>query len=134
MNSEAKDQGSLVAPLLITLARNVQVVRKNTAGIEQADSLLSVAAGGSTLNWLIGHMVASRDGMLKVLGAETTWEAERAAKYQRGSAVPEAADVEELEELLIGLDRSQELLAAALAAAAPDRGWACLRGVGRSTV
>lgn len=120
MNSEKSNHESLAAPLVVTLARNVQIARKNTAGIGQADSLLSVADGGSTLNWLIGHMVASRDGMLKMLGSETTWDAERAGKYQRGSAVPEAADVEELEQLLVSLERSQELLAAALGAAAPE--------------
>lgn len=104
-----------VAGLVATLRRNVSVIGKNTAGVTQAHSLLSVAEGGSTLNWVIGHIVASRDGMLKVLGSETTWDAKRTGKYQRGSTVPAGADVDEMSELLLELDRSQELLEGALA-------------------
>jgi uncharacterized damage-inducible protein DinB len=107
----------LVTALLATLERNTQVVRKNTAGISQEDSLLAVAEGSSNLNWLIGHLVSSRDGMLRLLNSETTWDAARGSKYGRGSQLPDPAAVEPLEELLASLDRSHELLAAALTAA-----------------
>ncbi len=107
----------LVAGLASTLRRNVSVIGKNTAGVPQESSLLSVSEGGSTLNWVIGHIVASRDGMLKVLGSETTWDAQRAGKYRRGSTVPAGAEIDEMSGLLLDLDRSQELLEAALAGA-----------------
>lgn len=103
-----------VAGLVATLARNVSIIGKNSAGIEQEESLLRVSEGGSTLNWLIGHVVASRDGILTMLNSETTWNAQRSQKYQRGSTVPTGADVDELSDLLAGLDRSQKLLEAAL--------------------
>ena len=106
-----------IVGLVATLGRNVSIIGKNSAGIAQEDSLLRVSEGGSTLNWLIGHIVASRDGILKTLNSETTWDAKRTEKYQRGSTVPEGADVDELSDLLHALSRSQELLEAALSSA-----------------
>lgn len=103
-----------VAGLVATLRRNASVITKNTADVPQEDSLQSVAEGGSTLNWVMGHIVASRDGMLKVLDSETTWDSQRSGKYQRGSIVPVGNDVDELSELLLELDRCQELLETAL--------------------
>lgn len=108
------DTNPLVTALVATLRRNVGVIARNTEGILQESSLLSVADGSSTLNWLIGHIVVHRDDMLKVLNSETTWDAQRGEKYQRGSAVPVGDEVEQLSALLLGLDRSQELLEAAL--------------------
>lgn len=110
-----------VAGLAATLRRNVSVIGKNAAGVSQEDSLRSVAEGGSTLNWVIGHIVASRDGMLKVLGSETTWDEQLGEKYQRGSSVPAGGEVDEISELLLDLDRSQELLEAALAGATAEQ-------------
>lgn len=103
-----------VAGLVATLRRNVDVIGKNTAGITQVDSLHTVAEGGSTLSWVIGHVVSSRDGMLKMLDSETAWDESQDEKYRRGSTVPTGTEVDDLRELLLGLDRSQELLEAAL--------------------
>jgi uncharacterized damage-inducible protein DinB len=120
MSEATISQNPLVSELLATLERNVQVVRKNTAGISQEDSLLPVADGSSHLNWLVGHLVSSRDSMLKVLGSETTWDDEQRRKYGRGSQLPAEADVEPLDALLASLDRSQELLERAFSTATPE--------------
>lgn len=115
------ETAALLAALAATLERNTQVVLKNTDGVTHEASLRPVAPGSSHLNWLIGHMVASRDGILAQLGAETTWERERARRYDRGSQLPARGEEEPLSELLAALERSQRLLAAALPAAPAER-------------
>lgn len=108
---------SRIAGLVETLRRNVRVTQKNLAGVTQEASLLSVAQGGSTLNWVIGHIVATRDNMLQALDTETTWDSERGRKYRSGSSVPLGHEVDETSELLLELGRSQALLEAALGGA-----------------
>lgn len=102
------------------LRRNLGVIRRNLGGLSHEDSLRTLRPGGSHLNWLLAHLVASRDAMLRALGAETVWSEEVGARYGRGSSPPSAADAPPLAELAAALERSQELLDAALAAATPD--------------
>lgn len=99
------------------LDRNLTVIKRNVDGIDHERSLLTVVPDGSHLNWLLGHLVASRDGMLRALDAETVWDRETGALYRRGSAAALAPDARPLEDLMAALDRSQSLLESALSAA-----------------
>jgi uncharacterized damage-inducible protein DinB len=94
---------------------NLVVVEKQTEGLTHADSLLQLPFRGNCLNWVLGHIVAGRDGILKLLGESPIWSEEEAAPYDRGSE-PITCDgnVHSLEKLLSDLNRSQALLVAAL--------------------
>ncbi|UCH27416.1 MAG: hypothetical protein JSV66_07200, partial [Trueperaceae bacterium] len=50
------------------LQRNLAVIKRHTEGIDHEQSLATLHAGGSHLNWLYGHLIASRDSMLRALG------------------------------------------------------------------
>lgn len=115
----SNDHNAIIPALLAMLDRNVNVIRMNSADITQADSLLTVAEGGSNLNWLLGHLVSTRDDILRMLGSETVWDEQHDEKYQRGSELPAVAEVDQINNLLLALDRSQELLAVALSATTP---------------
>jgi hypothetical protein len=100
-------------------ARNVSVVKMQTEGLTHAESLIPLPHG-NCLNWVIGHIVEGRDGVLEVLG-EPSVSGAVVERYQRGSepvAGTEAAvggeGVLPLAQLLELLERSQERLEVAL--------------------
>ncbi|MFN8547682.1 MAG: DinB family protein [Candidatus Eisenbacteria bacterium] len=94
----------------------------NLDGLTDEESRTSPAPGGNCVNWVLGHIIASRADIMKLLGAESTFAAEHVARYARGSAGDAAAgNYLPLDALQQELNRSQEALSAALAAATPER-------------
>ena len=95
-------------------ARNVYVVKAQSEGLSHEDSLIQVPFG-NCLNWVLGHIVASRDEALHVMG-EPLGAGALVERYKRGSAAitGECEDALPLAELLTLLDRSQEHVEAAL--------------------
>jgi uncharacterized damage-inducible protein DinB len=94
---------------------NAWVVGKQTEGLTHADSLLQLPFRGNCLNWVLGHIVGNRNGILKVLGEPPIWSEEEEAPYKYGSE-PITCDenCHSLEKLLSDFGRSQEPLVAAL--------------------
>lgn len=93
------------------------MVSKNTEGLTHDQSLLRIGEGGSNLNWLIGHMTASRNKLIRLLEGEQTWDSEQMARYDRGSQVGAAEDAEQLPDLLGALAQAGERLAQTIRAA-----------------
>lgn len=88
-------------------------ITKNTIeGITQVDSLRSPEGGGNCINWILGHMLHTRDSLLESLGKQPVWNDEESKKmYDRGStALTESAIVPELSLLIDMFDTSQPLL------------------------
>ncbi|MGC4107412.1 MAG: DinB family protein [Thermomicrobiales bacterium] len=105
-----------------SLGRNQHVLGRQVAGLTHADSLLQPQPRGNCLNWVVGHMAASREKMLSVIGEETVFGPDALAHYVRGSE-PILADgdgVLPLADLLSGFDAQQDRLARAIAAASPE--------------
>jgi len=61
------------------------VFEKNTSGVNQEESLRHPPSGGNCLNWLVGHLTASRQHMLTALGQEPLWSKEAIARFDRNS-------------------------------------------------
>jgi uncharacterized damage-inducible protein DinB len=96
-------------------AINLDAAKQQVEGLSHADSLLQLPFRGNCLNWVLGHIVASRDGILKLLGETPIWSEEEAAAYGRGTEpITCDGDVHSLEKLLNDLVRSQQALIAAL--------------------
>ncbi len=92
------------------------VVHRNLSDIGEEESLRPPPGGGNCINWVFGHVVGTRQVVLRLAGAESWWDDERARTYSAGedaSWSPERAL--SLEALLADYDRSQQLLAGALA-------------------
>lgn len=98
------------------------VFRRNTEGITHEESLKAPSPGGNCINWVGGHIVSVRLGMLEMLGVPPLWSPEHRERYRRGSA-PLTNEAEALpwERILADLDTSQERLRSALAALTPER-------------
>lgn len=91
------------------------VFRQNTAGVTHEDSLRQPQPSGNCINWVGGHLVSSRQGLLALLGAAPTWTQAEQDFYKRGSApVTAAAGAMAWERIAADMDASQEALLGAL--------------------
>lgn len=98
--------------------RNIGIIKKQAAGLTHEDSVLQPASRGNCLNWVLGHIVDSRNNVLRLVDAEPALDPAIATRYASGSepVLTDGDGIVSLEELLAALDRSQEALAAKLAA------------------
>lgn len=98
-----------------TLARLFEIslyaTRVNAEGITDAEALIQPQPNGNCMTWVVGHIVASREGMLKLLGEPPVLAPDVAARYKRGAApITGEGDGLPLSELLAALATSQERL------------------------
>ena len=111
-----------VTDLIGALERNLRIVKAQTQGLTQADSLLQPPFRGNCLNWVLGHLAGNRNTMLLFLGEEAILSEAHAKRYGYGSqpVCGEAADILTLEQLLAALEQSQKVLAARLQTIKPE--------------
>ncbi len=64
---------------------NSFALAKNVEGISEEASLKDTGAG-STINWVLGHILSTRRAVSKVAGLELPWTEEGADAYGRGSS------------------------------------------------
>lgn len=94
---------------------NYSVLKKNLAGVTHEESLIQPQGGGNCLNWVLGHIVATRDNAVQLLNQEPVWSKEIAATYQRGSdPIGDGSNAQPLEKIVADLERSQDRLVAGL--------------------
>jgi hypothetical protein len=88
------------------------VLKTNTEGMDHADSLVQPQPAGNCANWVLGHILVSRNMILRLLGAEPLLGDDESQPYRRGSAPlgDGAADAVSFEKLLGMLDASQETI------------------------
>lgn len=95
---------------------NQYVLNKNLDGLTHADSLVQATPGGSSIHWILGHLLATRNATLRLLGEGPLWSEAEAAPFARGSRPPAPEQVPvPFERLLSELRRSDDLVRAALA-------------------
>jgi uncharacterized damage-inducible protein DinB len=87
-----------------------QVLGVNTSGVSHEESLAQPSPGGNCLNWVVGHIVASRNQTLALLGKEPVWSEETAKRYLRGTGPIEgdAEGVVRFEKTLEAFEASQQ--------------------------
>ncbi len=98
-----------------------RVVQQNLGGIGEEESLTPPPGGGNCINWVFGHVVATRQAVLRLAGAKPWWDDERARTYsagEDGNWSPERALP--LAVLRADYDRAQQLLAGALPELSPE--------------
>jgi uncharacterized damage-inducible protein DinB len=53
------------------------IIDLNVDGLTHADSLAPAAGGGSTANWILGHLVSVHNAVMGLVGAPPVWESEQ---------------------------------------------------------
>ena len=108
-------------PLLKMFAITHGALHMNLKDLTHDEALVAPGPGGNCLNWVVGHIVASRDMFFPLLGEEPVLPAEVIQRYRRGSKPITAADARPLPELLAALDRSQERMLGAIRRLTPEK-------------
>jgi hypothetical protein len=99
-----------------------RVVRMNTDGLTEEDSLIQPHPGGNCLNWVVGHLVCIYDQTLPLVGQEPVLGTERLQPYERGSKpLLEGARAVPFEELLSAWDEASQRFLAGLTALTPEQ-------------
>jgi uncharacterized damage-inducible protein DinB len=95
------------------------VLDRNLAGVDHAQSLLAPRPGGNTMNWIVGHVVRTRNQAIGLLGGAPLFEDAEFAQYGADGFDPERAL--RLEELRRRFDALSPAIASALATATPEQ-------------
>ncbi len=66
-------------------ARNVWIIERQVEGLSHEDALAQTPYNINCLNWVIGHIVAGRDHVLQVLGADPVLSDPERGRYARES-------------------------------------------------
>ncbi len=99
-----------VTQLLITqLEFNHRTLHINVDGFGHEDSLRQLDPGGNCLNWIVGHLVSTRNRTLELVGQAVIWDDETAAPYRRQSEgiIAELPGVLKFSRILEDFDASQ---------------------------
>jgi len=95
---------------------NHRVLHRNVNGLTHEESLIQPPQGGNCLNWIAGHIVATRGGLLELLGEKPVWSSEEEVLYRRGSKpIQDGSRAKSLATILADYDRSQERVRAGIA-------------------
>jgi len=102
--------------LIEALERNLGIIKAQTQGLSHADSLLQLPFRGNCLNWVLGHIAANRNTILRFLGEGTILSEAHVKRYEFNSepVCGDAGDILTLEQLLMVLEQGQSALTAKL--------------------
>jgi uncharacterized damage-inducible protein DinB len=93
---------------------NNWLINKHAEGVTHAASLAQLPVRTNTFNWVLGHIIQARSGLLQLLGEATLVDEEVKAVYTRGSQPITPDDALPPSKLLSLLDQSTERIAAAV--------------------
>jgi uncharacterized damage-inducible protein DinB len=60
---------------------NYEALFRNLDGITHEESLVQPVPAGNTINWILGHILATRNRLHQLLGLEAAWPPELAHRY-----------------------------------------------------
>jgi len=112
----------MIDPSLLAgnFARDDYVVGRLTEDLTHEDSLRVPPSGGNCLNWLLGHILVSRNTALAALGLEPVAIGGAADRYRTGTAPISEAEAVNFGDLLADLRDSGARIGAALRERGPD--------------
>ncbi len=97
--------------LLTQLGYTYYATLENLRGLGHEDALVTAEEGGNCINWVLGHMVNTRNVMLARIGAAPVMDEAGRALYGRGSKpLSPGSDHPTLDTLVELLEASQKTL------------------------
>lgn len=102
--------------------RNLRIIQMQTDGLSHSDSILQAPFRANCLNWVLGHIAASRDSVLRMLGEDALLTKAETILYKRESdpVIGDGDDVAPLERLLGVLELGQEGITVAMGRIKPE--------------
>lgn len=100
---------------------NHQTATVNLDGISHEESLIQPAPGGNCINWIVGHIAATRNTAHRLLDLPPVWADAATARYSRGSEpITGSGQAQPLDDLIERYQSSQHVLVAALQSATDE--------------
>jgi hypothetical protein len=101
---------------------NHWLIHRLVDGLSHAESIVQPPYDGNCLNWVLGHIIVSRNNVLKLLKQKPVLNEREDILYKTGSS-PITGDGQglEFEVLLEKLDRAQEIIFTSLAEATEEQ-------------
>jgi uncharacterized damage-inducible protein DinB len=92
--------------------RNLIVIKRQIDGLTHEDSLIQPPFRGNCLNFILGHIAASRQIVIKALDAPELMSEGHITRYTQDAdpVTGEGADIMTLEEIMEVMEQSQETL------------------------
>ncbi len=95
-------------------------VTKNFENINHQLSLKEPEAGGNSMNWVLGHIVLNRDGVLKLLKEEPMSDGKMKKIYMKASRINESKESVNINKLIRLFNDIQEVITESLSEFNPD--------------
>jgi len=112
----------LVQTLAVQSSYTHWVFNKTLDGITHPESLTQPAPAGNCLNWVAGHITATRMSTLELLGRESVWGQEWRDRYKRGSdAVTVGDDAADFADIIQAFNAAQDLVISGLSELTQER-------------
>ncbi|HAX48712.1 MAG TPA: DinB family protein [Ignavibacteria bacterium] len=94
---------------LIVLQSSHMVLNRNLKDISHPESLVTPAQGGNSINWILGHIIVSRDDIRELIGLDKLY-GEDMKMYQRGAEAVSTDKLMDFSKLLEMFNTGQNLL------------------------
>ncbi len=86
------------------------VINKNLEGITDEEALKMSDGGGNCINWIMGHIVFTRDSALETAGIDKICSKEFEELYKTGTSLSEPSKAVKIIKMVELINKSQELL------------------------
>ncbi len=114
-------QTNILAETLTTQFRmNFYIAGVNLDGISHEESLVRAVETGNHINWLVGHVVATRNLLLPSLHQQPVWGEETQVLYRRGSSGAIDADYLPFDDVMRAFRETHERILAGVASLTDD--------------
>ena len=91
------------------IERNYGVIQRQIKGLTHEHSLIQPPFRGNCMNWVLGHLVVSRERILIMIGSPTVWTPEQRARYERDAEpIVDGMDALPFDKIVADLTTSQE--------------------------
>lgn len=101
--------------------RNYRTLLRQISGLTHEQSLLQPPFRGNCLNWVVWHVVMSRERMLLLVDADPVWTAEPRMRYERNSEpITDSKDALHFDKIVADLGVLHERLVSRLQAITAD--------------
>jgi uncharacterized damage-inducible protein DinB len=98
------------------------VVKANIGEVTHEESLKQPAPAGNCVNWVLGHLVATRSEFLRGLGAEPVWGEADCKRYERhGAPIKSAKEAKPFEEIWKAYELAQQRIRTAVSELTPQQ-------------
>lgn len=85
------------------------VLNRNLKDITHAESLVTPAQGGNSINWILGHIIVSRDDIRELIGLDKLCGDEM-KMYHRGAENVDPGELVEFKRLLDMYNEGQKMI------------------------